>query len=130
MIDVSDISFEFDVLIQGERNDALDLFAATNPQWTCKWGKNGGFLAEPPQLTRDGHGTNSFLARHVDTYAAQLSALRAFGHSHVIRIAVYFDIARTAALSAALKPSTMALVSALGYEVDFCVYPCSDHEDD
>jgi energy-coupling factor transporter ATP-binding protein EcfA2 len=41
-----------------------------------------------------------------------------------------FDAARMTALNLGLKPSTMALVSALGYEVEFCLYPSTDHEDD
>jgi hypothetical protein len=129
-INVSDISFEFDILIKGERTEAFDVFIAANPNWECRYGKNGGFLAEPPQLTVDGLDASAVAAMHVDAYAAQLSALRALGHGHGIRIAVYFDTARTTALSLGLKPSTMALVSALGYEVDFCLYPSPNHEDD
>lgn len=126
---MSDIGFEFDVLIKGEHKDAFDLFMAANPDWTCRCGKNGGFLAEPPQLGGEGTDASTFVARHVDAYAAQLSALRAIGHGHGIRIAVFVDLARTAELSLGLKPSTMALVSALGYEADFCIYASLDHED-
>lgn len=128
-INVSAIDFEFDILIKGERTDAFDVFTTSNPDWRCRCGKNGGFLAEPPPLTVDAPDASAFAALHVDVYAAQLSALRALGHGHAIRIAVYFDAARMTALSLGLKPSTMALVSALGYEVDFCLYPSSDHED-
>lgn len=127
---MSDIEFEFDVLIKGEHKGAFDLFMEANPNWSCRCGKNGGFLAEPPQLAGEGADASVFVARHVDAYAAQLSALRAIGHGHGIRIAVYVDLGRTAELSLCLKPSTMALVSALGYEADFCIYPASDHEDD
>ncbi|URK87651.1 hypothetical protein LP421_07030 [Rhizobium sp. RCAM05350] len=66
------------------------LSAAANPGWGCKYGKNGGFLAEPPQLAVGELDASTFLAAHADTYAAQLSALRALGHGHSIRIAVYF----------------------------------------
>jgi hypothetical protein len=129
-VDVSDIGFEFDILIKGERTKAFDVFTIANPDWGCCYGKNGGFLAEPPQLTADQPDASSFIALHVDAYAAQLSALRVFGQGHGIRIAVYFDAARMTALNLGLKPSTMALVSALGYEVEFCLYPSTDHEDD
>jgi hypothetical protein len=129
-IDVSDIGFEFDILIKGEHREVFDLFMVANPDWTCRCGKNGGFLAEPPQLADDGSGASAFVARHVDAYAGQLSALRAFGHGHCIRIAAYLDLQRIAVLSLSVKPSTMALASSLGYEIDFCVYPSSDHEDD
>lgn len=129
MIDVSDIGFEFDILIKGERTQAFDVFTAANPDWQYRYGKNGGFLAEPPQLIADKPDASSFLAVHVDAYAAQLSALRALGHGHGVRIAVYFDSATTTDLSLGLKPSTMALVSAFGYGVEFCLYPSTEHAD-
>ncbi|WP_426125524.1 hypothetical protein [Pararhizobium sp. PWRC1-1] len=127
---MSDIGFEFDILIKGERTQAFDVFTTANPDWKCRCGKNGGFLAEPPQLAVDEPDASTFVARHVDAYAAQLSALRGLGHGHGIRIAVHFDSATMTALSLGLKPSTMALVSALGYEVGFCLYPSTDHDDD
>lgn len=129
-IGVSDIGFEFDVLIKGERTAAFDVFTAGNPDWTCRYGKNGGFLSEPPQLTLDETDASRFVALHLDAYAAQLSLLRNLGHGHCIRIAVYFDSATTAGFSLGLKPSTMARVSALGYELEFCVYPFAGHDDD
>lgn len=129
-VDVSDIGFEFDILIKGECREAFDVFTAANPDWQCRCGKNGGFLAEPPQLTVDQPDACAFVALHVDAYAAQLSALRVFGHGHGVRIAVHFDSATMTALSLGLKPSTMALVSALGYEVEFCLYPSIEHDDD
>lgn len=129
-IDVSDIGFEFDILIKGERTEAFEVFTAANPDWGCRYGKNGGFLAEPPQLTSDPPDASSFITLHVDAYAAQLSALRALGHGHGIRIAVYFDAAGIITLNLGLKPSTMALVSALGYEVEFCLYPSTGHDGD
>lgn len=129
-IGVSDIGFEFDILIKGERTEALDAFAAANPDWGCRYGKNGGFLAEPPQLVTGEPCARTYVALHVDIYAAQLSALRALGHGHAIRIAVYFDSVTVPPLCLGLKPSTMALVSALGYEVEFCLYPSIDHNDD
>ncbi|MDQ0320547.1 hypothetical protein QO002_002685 [Pararhizobium capsulatum DSM 1112] len=115
------IRFEFDVLVGGDRSAASDAFAAINPDWKCCWGKNGGFLAEPPQLGEcmDAAG---FAARHVEAYAAQLSTLRGFGHCHSIRIAAYVDLDAVDDFNLRLKPSTMALAASLGYEIDFCLY--------
>ncbi|WP_426236186.1 hypothetical protein [Pararhizobium sp. DWP1-1-3] len=127
---MSAIGFEFDILIKGERTQALDVFTAANPDWKCRCGKNGGMLAEPPQLTVDQPEACAFVALHVDAYATQLSALRVLGHGHCVRIAVHFDSATMTALSLGLKPSTMALVSALGYQVEFCLYPSTEHDDD
>ena len=129
-IGVSDIGFEFDVLIKGERTAGFDVFTAAHPDWTCRYGKNGGFLGEPPQLTPDEADAESFVALHLDAYAAQLSSLRALGHGHCVRIAVHVDCATITDFKLALKPSAMALVSALGYEVAFCVYPFAGHDDD
>lgn len=126
---VPDIRFEFDILIKGERSSAFDQFALENPDWRCQCGKNGGFLAEPPQLADFGQDSNAFVVRHIDKYAAQLSFLRSIGHGHSIRVAVYFDPEQVAAISLGLKPSTMALVSTLGYEVDFSLYSSCAYQD-
>lgn len=115
------IRFEFDVLVGGDRNDASDAFAAVNPGWKCCWGKNGGFLAEPPQLP-EADDAATFAGRHIEAYAAQLSTLRGFGHGHSIRIAAYVDLAAVEDFNLSLKPSTMSLAAALGYKIDFCLY--------
>ncbi|WP_075288931.1 hypothetical protein [Pararhizobium arenae] len=115
------IRFEFDVLIGGERSAASDAFAAVNPGWKCGWGKNGGFLAEPPQLD-DAADAATFASRHIEAYAVQLSTMRGFGHGHRIRIAAYVDLDADDDVSFGLKPSTMSLAAALGYEIDFCLY--------
>lgn len=127
---MSNITFEFDVYIDGQRCDRSETFASSNPDWRCRWGKNGGFLAEPPQLPHDGLSAASFVGRHADNYASQLSAMRFFGKEHRVRVAVYADISKVAAFSLALEPSTMALLSSLGYEIDFCVYPCGPDEEE
>lgn len=113
----------------GERCEASEAFAKANADWKCKWWDNGGFLVEPPVLPDDGLGVASFVARHVDAYTTQLSALRLLGKDPSIRIAVYFDTSRIMALSLVLKPSTMAMIAMLGYEIDFCVYPCGPDEE-
>lgn len=115
------IRFEFDVLVGGDRNDASDAFAAVNPGWKCCWGKNGGFLAEPPQLS-EADDAATFAGRHIEAYAAQLSTLRGFGHGHSIRIAAYVDLDEVDDFNLSLKPATMSLAAALGYEIDFCLY--------
>ncbi len=115
------IRFEFDVLIGGDRSAASDAFAAVNPGWKCGWGKNGGFLAEPPQLN-DAENAASFARRHIEAYAAQLSTLRGFGHGHSIRIAAYLDLDADEDFNFGLTPSTMSLAAALGYAIDFCLY--------
>ena len=115
------IRFEFDVLVGGDRNAASDVFAAVNPGWKCSWGKNGGFLAEPPQLDECADAA-LFAGRHIEAYAAQLSSLRGFGHGHSIRIAAYVDLEAVDDFNLNLKPSTMSLAASLGYEIDFCLY--------
>lgn len=127
---MSDISFEFDVLIMGDRCEASEAFAKSHADWKFVWWEKGGFLAEPPQLPDDGLGVASLVARYIDAYAAPLSALRLLGKDPSIRIAIYFDITKIAALSLVLKPSTMAMIAMLGYEIDFCVYPCAPDEEE
>lgn len=115
------IRFEFDILIDGDHHAASQSFAAGNPGWKCQWGKNGGFLAEPPQLP-DAVDAASFAGRHIEAYAAQLSTLRGFGHGHSIRIAAYVDLDADDDFNFGLKPSTMSLAATLGYEIGFCLY--------